>query len=281
MPELPEVETLRKGLFPHLVGRRLIRVEARRPSLRLPLPPDLASRLTGRRVKDLTRRAKYLIFTLEDGLEGLLHLGMSGRVTVAPWENHPAPGRHDHVLIDTDAGQRLTFCDPRRFGLLVFAGPEGALAHPLLAGLGPEPLDPALTAPILAARLAGRQGPLKTVLLDQKVLAGLGNIYVCEALFRAGLSPWRPAADLDLGEVGRLLAAIQGVLGEALAAGGSSLRDYRQADGSSGLFQLEVAVYGREGEPCPGCTCLVGQTGGIVRAVQAGRSTFFCPRRQA
>ncbi|GEO80883.1 bifunctional DNA-formamidopyrimidine glycosylase/DNA-(apurinic or apyrimidinic site) lyase [Pararhodospirillum oryzae] len=277
MPELPEVETVRRGLFPLLVGRRLSRVWVRRPDLRRPLPVDLAARLEGARVVDLGRRAKYLIATLEDGPRVLLHLGMSGRLTLGPRAQAGDPGVHDHVLIDTDDDQRLVFHDPRRFGLIALAEPGEE--SPLLAGLGPEPLDPAFDGPALARRLAGRRGPLKTVLLDQRVIAGLGNIYVCEALYRAGLSPLRPAESLDAPEAARLVAAIRAVLEDALAAGGASLRDYRHVDGSSGYFQLNVSVYGKEGQPCPTCDCPAGE-GGIRRLIQAGRSTFFCPRRQ-
>ncbi|MEO5338222.1 MAG: bifunctional DNA-formamidopyrimidine glycosylase/DNA-(apurinic or apyrimidinic site) lyase [Magnetospirillum sp. WYHS-4] len=274
MPELPEVETVRLGLAPVLEGRVLARVEARRPDLRVPLPDGFAKRLTGRRVVRLGRRAKYLLAFLDDERVWLVHLGMSGRMVVTP---SAAPlDKHDHVVVATDAGIEIRFRDPRRFGLMDLVEPGALEAHPLLAGLGPEPLDESFDGPVLKGRLAGSRSPLKTALLDQRRVAGLGNIYVCEALFRAGLSPLRDAASVTRRQADILAGAIRDVLAEAVAAGGTSLRDHRQADGELGYFQNELAVYGREGEPCPGCSCREG----IRRIVQSGRSTFYCPKRQ-
>lgn len=281
MPELPEVETVRRGLVPVLEGRRLARVEIRRPDLRVPFPENFAQRLQGRRVARLERRAKYILVHFDDGAEAaLIHLGMSGRMAVEGPGFANAPRKaspHDHVVLETDAGVRVVFNDPRRFGLMTLIAPGAADSHPLLAALGPEPLGHGFTAAELARRLKGKAAPIKAALLDQRVVAGLGNIYVCEALFRAGLSPRRRAGTVQGGRAARLHGAIQAVLTEAIAAGGSTLRDHRRPDGALGYFQHTFAVYDREGAPCPGCTC---GTVGIRRIVQSGRSSFFCPARQ-
>jgi formamidopyrimidine-DNA glycosylase len=274
MPELPEVETVRRGLALKISGRRIVRAELRRRDLRRPFPPTLAARLDGARIGALGRRGKYLLIELdEDGLL-LLHLGMSGRLTVGP-QTVPAD-RHDHVLLTLDDGTVMRFNDSRRFGTVDYIRREDAARHPLLARLGPEPLEDGFDGTYLAARLAHRLTPIKSALLDQTTVAGLGNIYVCEALFRAGVSPRRLSASVARGRAERLVAAIRAVLGEAIAAGGSSLRDYVQADGELGYFQHHWAVYGREGEPCPGCNCAVG----VRRITQSGRSTFYCAKRQ-
>lgn len=275
MPELPEVETVCRGLAMALEGRRLTAVQVRRPDLRLPFPPDFAERLTGRRILKVARRAKYWTLALDDGWVVLGHLGMSGRMLVGPRTEGPA-GKHDHVIFDTDDGQRVVYQDPRRFGLMDLLAAEGLADHSLLRGLGPEPLDDAFTPAVLSAALAGRQCPIKTTLLDQKVVAGLGNIYVSESLFRAGISPSRSAATVAGKRAERLVPAIKAVLTEAIAAGGTTLRDHRRPDGELGYFQHSFAVYDRAGEPCPGCDCAPG----IRRIVQAGRSTFYCAKRQ-
>ena len=284
MPELPEVETVRRGLAPVLEGRRIIRADMRRTGLRIQFPQGLGPWLTGRRVEKVGRRAKYLVIDFEDTDQVLLvHLGMSGRMIVSGpggANRAPAPDPHDHVVLETDGGARVTFNDARRFGLMTLAPRDGLDRHRLLAGLGPEPLDSAFTGDLLRERLRGKAAPLKAALLDQRVVAGLGNIYVCEALFRAGLSPKRKAATVGPTRARRLVEAIKTVLQEAIAAGGSSLRDHRQASGELGYFQHRFAVYGREGKPCPACDCDVARTGGIRRIVQSGRSTFYCPRRQ-
>jgi formamidopyrimidine-DNA glycosylase len=279
MPELPEVETVARGLAQVWDGRTLVRVECRRPDLRKPLPPRFAERLTGRRIERVGRRAKYLVVGLDDGLVLLGHLGMSGRMVISQGRNEP-PGRHDHVEFITDHGISVTYCDPRRFGLLDLCGRDELSAHPLLAGLGPEPLEAGFSAEMLAACLAGRRSPIKVALLDQTLVAGLGNIYVSESLFRAGIAPTRPADSLKAAEIGRLVPAIRDVLTEAIAAGGSTLRDHVRPDGELGYFQHSFAVYDRAGEACPGCTCDIAGSSGIQRIVQAGRSTFFCAHRQ-
>jgi formamidopyrimidine-DNA glycosylase len=279
MPELPEVETIRRGLALRLEGRRLARVEQRRPDLRRALPPDLPARLTGRRVARLDRRAKYLLVHLEDGPVLLLHLGMSGRMVIGG-RDAAAPDRHDHFILETDDGAVIRFNDARRFGHIDLIEPGGLDAHPLLSGLGPEPLGNEFSGPVLAAALRSKATPIKAALLDQRVVAGLGNIYVSESLFWAGISPRRLARTVQGERAERLAAAIRKVLREAIAAGGSTLRDYVQASGELGYFQHRFAVYDREGRPCPGCDCDAAKTGGIRRIVQAGRSTFYCPRRQ-
>lgn len=275
MPELPEVETIRRGLAARLEGRTFRRVVVRRKDLRIPLPARFAERLTGRRVERLARRAKYILALLDDGETLILHLGMSGRLVVSE-APAPAPAPHDHVLFETDEGTLITFSDHRRFGLMTLCAAERLGRHPLLKHLGPEPLDPAFDGGALAGRLEGKRTSIKAALLDQRVVAGLGNIYVCEALFRAGLSPRRQAYTVKGERAARLVRAIKAVLKAAITAGGSTLRDYVQADGELGYFQHRFAVYGRAGEPCPSCDC----TGGICHIVQSNRSTFFCAKRQ-
>jgi formamidopyrimidine-DNA glycosylase len=283
MPELPEVETVRGGLAPVLEGHRLARVEARRPDLRFPLPANFVQLLTGATVLKLERRAKYLLARLDREDTLVMHLGMSGRFDIARPEGVERPGRfhyapdpdpkHAHIVFETEAGARVTYNDPRRFGYMALINTATMDLHPWFAGLGPEPLSDAFDAAHLKAAFAGRkQGP-KTLLLDQRIVAGLGNIYVCEALHRARISPFRPAGRIAAGRLAGLVEAIKAVLGEAIAAGGSTLRDYAQADGSLGYFQHRFRVYDREGRPCPNAGC----GGTIRRRVQAGRSTFHCP----
>ncbi|MCH7486424.1 MAG: bifunctional DNA-formamidopyrimidine glycosylase/DNA-(apurinic or apyrimidinic site) lyase [Proteobacteria bacterium] len=275
MPELPEVETVRRGLAPVVEGHLITRVRVRRADLRRPLPEDFAERIEGRRVLSCGRRGKYLLIHLDDGQVLMIHLGMSGRIMI--FRDHPPPlDPHDHVIFETGGGTTIRFNDKRRFGLMALARAESLESHPLLAGLGPEPLGNAFDGPVLAERLKHRRAPLKSALMDQSVVAGLGNIYVCESLYRAGLSPRRKARTVGPVRARRLAAAIRQVLGEAIEAGGSTLRDHRLPSGELGYFQHAFAVYGRDGEPCPHCAC----GGTIRRIVQSGRSTFYCPMRQ-
>jgi formamidopyrimidine-DNA glycosylase len=279
MPELPEVETVRRGLAPVLEGRTLLRVCVRRRDLRFPVPRRLAAELTGAVVRSLERRAKYILIRFVGGRVAILHLGMSGRIRIS----HGAPPpleTHDHIVLETDGGVTIVFNDPRRFGSLLLSSDNAVADHKLLAGLGPEPLDPTFDGPALAVRLRGRNTPIKAALLDQRTVAGLGNIYVCESLFRAGISPKRRAGTVQGDRAVRLAAAIKAVLNDAIAAGGSTLRDHRRPDGELGYFQHHFAVYGRPGAACPGCSCDIGRTGGIGHIVQTGRSTFYCARRQ-
>jgi formamidopyrimidine-DNA glycosylase len=278
MPELPEVETVMLGLRARLEGRRITHAEARRGDLRWPIPAGFAQRLQGARVTGFRRRGKYILMRLDGGDSVLIHLGMSGRMLLsAARPNAITP--HEHVVLETDDGWHVGFVDPRRFGSVDLIPTAREDQHRLLVGMGPEPLDDAFTAEALAASLAGRRTPIKAALLDQGVVAGLGNIYVCEALFRAGISPRRLAASVAGARVRRLVPEIKQTLLEAIAAGGSSLRDYVQPDGELGYFQHAWKVYGREGERCAHCpgppSCA-----GIRRITQAGRSTFHCPRTQ-
>ncbi len=275
MPELPEVETVCRGLALKLEGRRLVRVEQNRPDLRVPLPQDFVRRLTGRRIERIRRRAKYILMDLDGPDILVIHLGMSGRVILGHVPEGEA-GLHEHVRFIADDGTTATYKDHRRFGLMALVAADALDAHPMFADLGPEPLGNGFSAAVLSAALAGRKTPIKSALLDQTVVSGLGNIYVCEALYRAGISPRRLAQSVAGARAERLVPAIREVLTEAIAAGGSTLRDYVQTDGELGYFQKAFAVYGREGEPCPGCTCKAS----VERVVQAGRSTFFCAHKQ-
>ncbi|MEO5620125.1 MAG: bifunctional DNA-formamidopyrimidine glycosylase/DNA-(apurinic or apyrimidinic site) lyase [Cypionkella sp.] len=274
MPELPEVETVRRGLLPAMEGRLIERAEVNRPDPRFALPERMAERLTGARVMALRRRSKYILADLDSGETLLIHLGMSGRMLVsgitlgAFFHDHPAPEKHDHVVLHLEGGARVTFNDARRFGPMDLMQTASAESHPLLAQIGPEPMGNAFDGAYLAARLQGRNTPIKSALLDQRLVAGLGNIYVCEVLFRAGIAPSRLAGQIK--DPAALVPIIREVLAEAIEAGGSSLKDYRRTDGELGYFQKAFAVYGREGEACLSC----GQP--IQRITQSGRSSFFC-----
>lgn len=279
MPELPEVETVVRGLRPHLEGRRLVRVVQRRADLRFPLPENFAARLEGRRVLGVDRRAKYILVRLEGEETLMCHLGMSGRMVLLA-DNGAPLAAHDHVVFETDAGMAIRFNDARRFGMMDLVASDRLTAHRLLCALGPEPLGNQFNGTTLAAALKNRRTPIKAALLDQRVVAGLGNIYVCEALFFAGLSPRRQAYTVQGVRAERLAWAVRDVLMRAIEAGGSSLRDYVQADGELGYFQHHWAVYDREGQACPNCVCELGAGGGVRRRVQSARSTFYCPVRQ-
>ncbi|MFQ5764890.1 MAG: bifunctional DNA-formamidopyrimidine glycosylase/DNA-(apurinic or apyrimidinic site) lyase [Rhodospirillales bacterium] len=279
MPELPEVETVRRGLAGALEGRRLARVRARRPDLRFPLPPDFGRRLGGRTVTTVRRRGKFLLIGLEGNVTLIAHLGMSGRFRVFAGPAPPVEA-HDHVIFEADGGVTVHFNDPRRFGFMDLVETAALSGHPMLRRLGPEPLAGDFDGRTLAATLKDRRTPIKAALLDQRMVAGLGNIYACEALFRAGLSPRRKAATVQGGRAERLARAIKEVLTEAIAAGGSSLRDHRRPSGELGYFQHSWAVYGRAGQACPGCTCDAGRTGDIRRITQSGRATFYCAHKQ-
>ena len=275
MPELPEVETVRRALVPAMEGRRIAAAHIGRPDLRWPLPPDLAARLTGRVVGVLARRGKFLLLPLDGDETMLMHLGMSGSVRIHATE--PEIGKHDHMVLSIDAGGPdarpawIVFNDPRRFGWIdLFRGET----HPMLADMGPEPLGNSFSATHLAAALAGRTGPIKTALLNQQIVAGIGNIYACEALFMAGLSPRRKAGTIRGGRAERLTGAIREVLSRAIEDGGTSLRDHVQPGGEIGYFVQRLSVYGREGQPCHSCTT-------TIRSItQSGRSSFYCPACQ-
>lgn len=280
MPELPEVETVRRGLLPAMEGRRILHAAVNRPDLRWPLPEGMAQRLTGARVERLRRRSKYILADLDQGESLLIHLGMSGRMLVSGGEvgafyrDHPATQKHDHVVLQMEGGARVTFNDARRFGAMDLVRTDREAAHWLLAGLGPEPFGNGFHEAYLIERMKVRNSPIKTVLLDQHVVAGLGNIYVSEVLFRAGIDPRRLASRVAARRIAALVPIVRDVLSEAIEAGGSSLRDHRRADGELGYFQHSFRVYDREGEPCPQCGTA------IRRIVQSGRSSFFCPACQ-
>ena len=287
MPELPEVETVRCGLQPHLEGARIAAVDQRRPDLRFPLPERFAERLTGARVERLERRAKYLLAGLDTGETWVTHLGMTGRFTITEPQapavqpgdfEHAAGGdpKHDHLVLTTERGVRIAFNDARRFGYMDLLATDALERHPWFAGLGPEPLGDDLTAATLARALAGKSQNIKATLLDQRIVAGLGNIYVCEALHRARIAPQTPAGLVAFPRLKALVREIKATLAEAIEAGGSTLRDYRNAEGALGYFQHRFKVYGREDEPCLTPRC----RGQVARVVQAGRSTFHCPRCQ-
>ncbi len=296
MPELPEVETVRRGLQPAMEGARFRKVEVRRRDLRWPLPKDFARRLEGKTVTGIGRRAKYLLVDLSSGDVLLMHLGMSGSFYVSEGKARRAAGRpagryyherlqdaaHDHVVFHMSSGATVTFNDPRRFGSMKIVPREKLDAEPLLHGLGPEPLGNEFDAAMLARACKGKKTSLKAALLDQRVVAGLGNIYVCEALYRAGLSPKRRASTIasksgaPSQRAKRLVEAIKAVLKDAIEAGGSSLRDHKRTDGELGMFQHHFRVYDREGEKCPTPGC----GGKVKRIVQNGRSTFYCPACQ-
>ena len=273
MPELPEVETVRKGLEPAMLGQKITKADIRREGLRWPFPDHMAARLEGQRVERLRRRAKYILLDLDGGESLIVHLGMSGRMLISDGD---AMIKHDHVVLDMDNGKRIAFNDPRRFGAMDLCATDALDDHRMFKGMGPEPLGNTFNTEYLRDRLKGRKMPIKSALLDQKIVAGLGNIYVCEALWRSGINPTRKAGDVTAKKIALLVPTIRDVLNEAIESGGSSLKDYRQADGQLGYFQHSFAVYGREGELCKTDGC--GQK--IVRIVQSGRSTFYCPKCQ-
>ncbi len=277
MPELPEVETVCRGLADALIGDRFTRVTLRRANLRFPFSDGFIETLTGRRVETIHRRAKYILMQMEGEAALIGHLGMSGsfRIEKSPIPEHPLD-RHDHVVFETERGLRIRYHDPRRFGFMLLTERALLETHPQLINIGPEPLGNEFNGPALAERLAGRKTPIKTALLDQRVVAGGGNIYACEALHRSGISPKRLAANVTGARADRLAAAIRQVLEEAIASGGSTLRNYSHTSGELGYFQHRFEVYDREGAACttPDCNGVIG------RIPQAGRSTFFCPKCQ-
>ncbi len=275
MPELPEVETVRVGLLPAMEGQLITKALVNRPDLRWPFPANMATRLTGKSVLRLRRRSKYILIDLDSGETLIIHLGMSGHMQVshAP---HPETAKHDHVVFDMENGARITFNDARRFGMMDLAPTDGVQSHKLLAELGPEPLGNSFDENTLISAFESRNSPVKTALLDQRIVAGLGNIYVCEVLHRTGISPKRKAAQLSEPRIRSLVPAIRDVLNEAIESGGSSLKDHRQTDGELGYFQHRFRAYGREDEPCTNGDC----TGTIARITQSGRSTFYCPQCQ-
>ncbi|MDX2028153.1 MAG: bifunctional DNA-formamidopyrimidine glycosylase/DNA-(apurinic or apyrimidinic site) lyase [Alphaproteobacteria bacterium] len=278
MPELPEVETVCRGLAKALTGKRITRADVRRPDLRFPFPKNLPARLKGRRIAKIERRAKYILVRLDKNETLALHLGMSGRMVIL---NKPTkPGLHDHLIFHFGKNLFVHFNDPRRFGLCDLIPTHELAQHKLFRHLGIEPLGKELSAAWLAAKFRSKKTPIKAALLDQRLVVGVGNIYACEALYHARISPKRLAKRCLKEDTARLVPAIRKVLNAAIKAGGSSLRDYVRADGELGYFQHRFAVYDREGKPCPECDCDLQKTGGVKRMAQGGRSTFYCPVRQ-
>jgi len=282
VPELPEVETVRRGLQPVMEGFAIVKADIRRPDLRWPFPENMSDRLTGKIVNRLRRRSKYILVDLSSDETLIIHLGMSGRMLISgngqgefP-HDHPAPEKHDHVVLDMSGGARVTFNDARRFGAMDISSTDSVESHWLINKIGPEPLGNSFDATYLSDRLKSRNTPIKTALLDQRIIAGLGNIYVCEILHRAGISPKRKAGKLTNKQVQQIVPIIRQVLEEAIEAGGSSLRDHRQTNGELGYFQHRFSVYDRKGQPCSKPDC----TGHIDRIVQSGRSSFFCTQCQ-
>jgi formamidopyrimidine-DNA glycosylase len=286
MPELPEVETVKRGLQPVMEGASFKSVDVRRAGLRWPFPQDMAQRLTGRQIIALRRRSKYILIDLSDNLTLLLHLGMSGRVLIhrggqatptgQSHDQFPPLQKHDHVVFDLTNNVRVVYNDPRRFGAMDLIVTSEVDDHPLIAKLGPEPLGNQFDAPYLGMRFKDRKSPVKSALLDQSHVCGLGNIYVCEALWRSGIAPTRTAGKISRPKLDILVRSIRDVLAEAIDSGGSSLKDFRQTSGDLGYFQHNFAVYDREGDPCRTPDC----KGKIARIVQSGRSTFYCSKCQ-
>ena len=280
MPELPEVEIVRRGLMPAILDKHIKTIVLNRSDLRGGIPLNLVKSIQGSRIITTQRRGKYILVFTENGAGFVLHLGMSGRIDVRGPKQKYEPRKHDHVVIIMDDETRVIFNDPRRFGMLYSVREDSWKSEAPFASMGPEPLDDDFDGDVLFKKLRGRRTPIKSALLDQKIVAGIGNIYACEALFESGISPFRIADSIVAPEAKALARALKNVLNSALESGGSSLKDYRHTDGSSGYFQHSFSVYDRQGVACPGCDCDITKTGGINRVVQAGRSTFYCPVKQ-
>ena len=280
MPELPEVETVMRGMDEVLTGRRIISVNQRRKDLRVPFPKDLKSSLEGALIRDMKRRAKYIVMNLDNDLSVILHLGMSGRINLSEDADSYQIQKHDHLILILDDGSLMSFNDARRFGMVMISNQNNIESHPSFKKLGPEPFDNKFSAPVLYDSLKEKKTTFKAALMDQRIVAGLGNIYVCESLFYAGIDPQRLCRSITKNESELLVKAIRDVLQKAIEAGGSTLKDFRHADGELGYFQHNFAVYDREGETCPECNCELNKTGGVKKMTQNGRSTYYCSVKQ-
>ncbi len=280
MPELPEVETVMRGLEPVIMGAEITALDQRRKNLRIPFPDKFEKRLKGRKILSLRRRAKYILIGLDKGEILVIHLGMSGRVSIIPKGEDVELEKHDHLVLSFDNGVTIIYNDPRRFGMVFLVAESEWESHKNFAHLGPEPLGNDFSAPILQARLKDKNTSIKQALLDQRVVVGVGNIYACEALFMAGINPLKKARLVKGAKIELLVKAIRDVLTRAIKAGGSTLKDYRHADGQLGYFQHNFTVYNQEGAKCPTCDCDINKTNGIKRIIQSGRSTFYCPKKQ-
>ncbi len=280
MPELPEVETVMRGLEPALKGAEIVKAQTHRKDLRIPFTPKLKQKLEGRRVNHLSRRAKYILIHLDDDNILVIHLGMSGRITIIPAGESYDPQKHDHFTLELKSGAQIIYNDPRRFGMIFLIGADEIETHKAFAHLGPEPLGNEFSGPVLAARLKNKKVAIKQALLDQEVVVGVGNIYASEALYMAGIKPTK-RAELIKGEKAQLLVqCVRDVLSRAIKAGGSTLKDYRHADGELGYFQHSFTVYDRAGEVCPKCKAAGIEKPCIKKIVQSGRSTYFCAKTQ-
>lgn len=280
MPELPEVETVMRGLEPVLLKAVITHVNQRRKDLRIPFPKNMKKRLEGRKITMLQRRAKYIQVLLDDCNVLVIHLGMSGRVSIIEAKEKYKPEKHDHLILTLKSGVKIVYNDPRRFGMVFIMGQDEAGTHKAFKHLGPEPLGNEFSGPVLAERLKGKKTSIKQALLDQRIVVGVGNIYACEALHQSGISPLKEAQLIKGQKAEKLAQAIRDVLNCAIKAGGSTLKDYRHADGELGYFQHSFTVYDQENNPCPSCDCDINKTGGVKRIVQSGRSTFYCARKQ-
>lgn len=280
MPELPEVEIAKRGLEPYLLGHQIDICTLNAPALRYPFGEGFANALSGASVQNLERRGKFILVHLDTAQSLIWHLGMSGRIKTFAAQNTYQPEKHDHVVMSLKSGGIVIYNDPRRFGFLRLVPTDSWQQEMHFKDMGPEPLGNNFNGPALAAALKGRSTPIKIALLDQRIVAGIGNIYASEALYMAGMNPLRKAGDIRGKNAENLVQCIRAVLEKAIMAGGSSLRDYQHTDGSLGYFQHMFGVYDRAGRPCPNCNCDIAKTGGIQKIVQGGRSTFYCPRRQ-
>lgn len=280
MPELPEVETVMRGLSPSLQGNKIAKIKLNRKDLRIPFPLNMQARLKGRLIQSLTRRAKYILINFEGGVILSIHLGMSGRISILPTAQKYTPETHDHMIITLQDGVRVIYNDPRRFGMVFILQQDELQTHKAFCHLGPEPLSNHFSSTYLIDCFKHKKTSIKQALLDQRVVVGVGNIYACEALFESGVSPVKPAHKLKQKEIEKLVVVIRDVLSRAIKSGGSTLKDYRHTNGDLGYFQHNFQVYDRQGQACSGCDCDIQRTKGIQRIIQSSRSTFYCPRKQ-
>ena len=280
MPELPEVETVMRGLSPVLSGNKIAKIDLHRPNLRIPFPKDMQRQLSNKKIISLQRRAKYIFVLFEGGEILVIHLGMSGRILIIPHGEDYELQKHDHMVVTMQSGDQIIYNDPRRFGMVFIIDEDELETHKIFSRLGPEPLSNNFSAAYLLETLKNKNTSIKQALLDQHVVVGVGNIYACEALYQSKISPMAKASSIKGKKAENLVRAIRDVLTRAIKAGGSTLKDYRHADGELGYFQHSFTVYDQEGEACPDCDCNIAKTGGVKRIVQSGRSTFYCPRQQ-
>ncbi len=280
MPELPEVETVMRGLSPVLCDNKIKKIDLHRPNLRIPFPKNMQRQLSNKKIISLQRRAKYIFVLFDGGKILVIHLGMSGRILIIPHNEQYELQKHDHMVLTMNSGDQIVYNDPRRFGMVFIVEEDELETHKIFSRLGPEPLSNNFSAAYLIETLKSKNTSIKQALLDQHVVVGVGNIYACEALYQSKINPTAKASSIKGKKADSLVRAIRDVLTRAIKAGGSTLKDYRHADGELGYFQHSFTVYGQDGEACPDCDCNIAKTGGVKRMVQSGRSTFYCPRQQ-